>query len=136
MGAWYHATKHGLEGWSDCLRLEVNQFGIKVVIIEPGVTKTDFAGAMDQKLTEDSGSPYKEMKHLMANMMKNNSNPGQYSEPTVIADTISKAIQSKNPKNRYAAGKMASQTLLARKLLSNKGFDKMFLRIVKNYAKQ
>ena len=116
--------------------LELKQSGINVVVVQPGVINTGFAEAMDQKLTEDSGSPYNEMKHLMANMMKNTSNPGQYSEPTVIADTISKAIQSKNPKTRYAAGKMASQTLLARKLLSDKGFDKMFLRMVKNYAKQ
>ena len=40
LGAWYHATKHALEGWSDCLRLELKQFGIKVVIIEPGIIKT------------------------------------------------------------------------------------------------
>ena len=32
-GAWYHATKHALEGWSDCLRIEVKPFGIDVVII-------------------------------------------------------------------------------------------------------
>ena len=32
LGAWYHATKHALEGWSDCLRLEVKQFNIDVVI--------------------------------------------------------------------------------------------------------
>ena len=31
LGAWYHATKHALEGWSDCLRLELKQFGIDVV---------------------------------------------------------------------------------------------------------
>lgn len=136
LGAWYHATKHALEGWSDCLRLEVSQFGINVVVIQPGVIKTEFADAMDQKLTEDSSSPYKEMKNLIAGMMENTNNPGQYSEPTVIANTIIKAINSKKPKTRYTAGKMASQTLLARKLLSDKGFDKMFLRIIKNYAKQ
>ena len=136
LGAWYNASKFALEGWSDCLRLELKQFGINVVIVEPGVIKTGFADAMDQKFTEDSSSPYKEMKHLIARMMENTNNPGQYSEPTVIANTISKAINSKKPKTRYAAGKMARQTLLARKLLSDKAFDKMFLRMVKNYAKQ
>jgi short-subunit dehydrogenase len=136
LAAWYHATKFGLEGWSHALRLEVNQFGINVVIIEPGVTKTEFTEAMDHKLTEDSSSPYKELEHIVVNMVKNTNKPGQYSEPTVIANTISKAINSNNPKTRYAAGKMAWQTLLARKLLSDKGFDKMFLRMVKNYGKQ
>ena len=35
-GGWYHATKHALEGWSDCLRIEVKPFGIDVVVVEPG----------------------------------------------------------------------------------------------------
>ena len=100
LAAWYHATKWGLEGWSHALRLEVNQFGINVVIIEPGVIKTEFTDAMDHELTEDSNSPYKELEHIVANMVKNTNKPGQYSEPTVIANTISKAIKSKKPKTR------------------------------------
>lgn len=35
LGAWYHATKHAVEGWSDCLRIELQQFGIHVVVIDP-----------------------------------------------------------------------------------------------------
>ncbi|MEO0333342.1 MAG: oxidoreductase [Bacteroidota bacterium] len=42
LGAWYHATKHALEGWSDCLRLELRSFGIDVVVIQPGAIKTEF----------------------------------------------------------------------------------------------
>ena len=75
LGAWYNASKFALEGWSDCLRSELKQFGINVVIVEPGVIKTGFADAMDQKFTEDSSSPYKEMKHLIARMMENTNNP-------------------------------------------------------------
>lgn len=40
-GSWYHATKYALEGWSDCLRLELAPFGIKVAIVEPGGFKTE-----------------------------------------------------------------------------------------------
>jgi NADP-dependent 3-hydroxy acid dehydrogenase YdfG len=43
LGAWYHATKHALEGWSDCLRLELKEFGIDVVIIEPGLSALNLA---------------------------------------------------------------------------------------------
>lgn len=136
LAAWYHATKWGLEGWSHALRLEVNQFGINVVIIGPGVIKTEFIKAMDHKLGENSSSPYKELEHIVIKMVKNISNPGQYSEPTVIANAISKAIKSKNPKTMYVAGKMAKPTIIMRKLLSDKGFDKMFIRMVKNYGKQ
>ncbi|MDC7220276.1 MAG: oxidoreductase [Spirochaetales bacterium] len=133
LGAWYHASKHALEGWSDCLRLEVKQFDIDVVIVEPGVIKTGFKDAMDE-LFEDSNGPYKEMKSLIARMMEGTQEPGQYSEPTVIARTISKAIKVKRPKTRYAAGKMAKQSLLGRKLLSDKAFDRMFLAMLKNYG--
>jgi short-subunit dehydrogenase len=42
LGAWYHATKHAVEGWSDCLRLELKQFNIDVIIIEPGGIQTEF----------------------------------------------------------------------------------------------
>lgn len=136
LAAWYHASKWGLEGWSHALRLEVKQFGIDVVIIEPGVIKTEFVEAMDHKLGENNSSPYKELEHIVMKMVNNISKPGQYSEPSVIANTISKALNSKNPKTIYVAGKMAKQTLLARKLLSDKAFDKMFLRMVKNYGKQ
>lgn len=134
MGAWYHATKHALEGWSDCLRVEVNPFGIDVVIVEPGVINTGFANAMDHKMDVDDGGPYQAFKNAMTNMMKNTSNPKQSSHPSIIAESISKALKSKKPKTRYAAGKMARQTLLVRKILSDKAFDKMFLRMVKNYG--
>lgn len=70
----------------------------------------------------------------MTNMMENTQNPGQYSEPTVIAHTIVKAINATSPKTRYAAGKMARQSLLARKLLSDRAFDRMFLRVIKTYG--
>lgn len=135
LGSWYHASKYALEGWSDCLRLELNQFGINVVVIEPGVIKTEFAASMDHKFDTAENGPYKEMKTLISKMMDNTHKEGQYSEPSVIASTISKAIKSKNPKTRYAAGKMAKQSLLARQLLSDKAFDKMFLRVVKNFSK-
>lgn len=40
-GAWYHATKHALEGWSDCLRIETAPFNIQVVLIQPGLIQAD-----------------------------------------------------------------------------------------------
>jgi len=42
LGSWYHASKHALEGWSDCLRIELAPFGIDVIIIEPGIIETEF----------------------------------------------------------------------------------------------
>src|SRR5215210_7236694 len=42
LGSWYHASKHALEGWSDCLRLELRRFGIDVIVVEPGLIETMF----------------------------------------------------------------------------------------------
>ena len=46
LGSWYHATKHALEGWSDCLRLELAAFNINVVVIQPGAIQTEFGDVM------------------------------------------------------------------------------------------
>ena len=59
LGSWYHATKHALEGWSDCLRIELAPFGIDVVIIEPGAIDTEWGGIMVEQMMERSGQgPY------------------------------------------------------------------------------
>jgi len=55
LDAWYFATKHALEGWSDCLRLEVKPFGIDVVIVEPGGIKTPWGLIAAESLRETSG---------------------------------------------------------------------------------
>lgn len=134
LGAWYHATKHALEGWSDSLRLELAQFGIDVVIIQPGSIKTEFDTAMDQQFGETKNSAYGQLKITMKKVMHNAYQPGNYSDPSVIAKKISLAIKAKRPKTRYAAGKMARQTLMGRKWLSDRGFDKMMMNIVKKFS--
>lgn len=55
LGAWYHATKHAVEGWSDCLRLELKPFGIDVIVIEPGIMQTEFGDVLVGPLLERSG---------------------------------------------------------------------------------
>ena len=134
LGAWYHATKHALEGWSDCLRLEVKQFGIDVVIIEPGAIRTEFADVMNDNFTRSKNGPYAEMAALISQVMAEVEDPAKSSPPSVIAEVISKAVQSLSPKTRYAAGKMASQTLFARHWFSDKMFDKSILRMLNNMA--
>ena len=132
LGAWYHASKHALEGWSDCLRMELSQFGIDVTIIEPGAIETEFADVMNAPMIErNKGTVY---EPIMNGIMKANqaAYDGSYStKPEAIADVIIKAIDSTKPKTRYAAGKMARTTLTMRRLLSDKGFDKAILNMMK-----
>jgi short-subunit dehydrogenase len=128
MGAWYHATKHALEGWSDCLRLETKQFGINVIIIEPGLIRTNFGNVLIQKMAKKSNQgPYKKLVNSVVNAAKSFDNKGWASPPLIIAKTISKAINSKKPKTRYAAGKMAKSSWFIRKWFGDKIFDKFVM---------
>ncbi|MDC8004319.1 oxidoreductase [Aureisphaera galaxeae] len=135
LGAWYHATKHALEGWSDCLRIEVKQFGIDVVIVEPGAIKTEFGEVMAENFARSEHSVYAPLAHNMMNAVKSTyETKGQSSPPTVIADVISKAVKSPKPKTRYSAGKMAAQTLFFRKWFSDRFFDKTIMNMISKRA--
>lgn len=130
MGSWYHATKHALEGWSDCLRLELAPFGIDVVIIEPGAIKTEFGEVMTQPMLDRSGEgPYSAMAHKMAKATEDTYEKGGASSPEVIAKVISKAVKTNKPKTRYVAGKMAKPVIFLRKYLSDRMFDWMILKM-------
>ena len=132
LGSWYHATKHALEGWSDCLRLEVAPFGIDVIIIEPGAIITEFGEAMGGPMLERSGrGPYASIAQKMANTLEREMDNGSGSPPGVITNLMVKATESSNPKTRYAAGRWAKQLLFMRRWLSDRAFDgiiKMMIR--------
>jgi short-subunit dehydrogenase len=125
LGAWYHATKHALEGWSDCLRLELAQFGIDVVIIEPGIIETEFGDVMSGPMMERSGNTaYSDFAKAVSKSVAESYEKGGGSPPSVVAEAISKAVNSKNPKTRYTMGKFAKPMLFLRKYLSDNLFDK------------
>ena len=88
---------------------------------------------MDQQFGKTKNSAYGQLKITMKKVI-NAYQPGNYSDPSVIAKEISLAIKAKRPKTRYAAGKMARQTLMGRKWLSDRGFDKMMMNIVKKFS--
>jgi NAD(P)-dependent dehydrogenase (short-subunit alcohol dehydrogenase family) len=125
LGAWYHATKHALEGWSDCLRLETAPFGIHVVVIEPGIIATEFADVLHQPMLDRAaGGPYESLARSVAQGAKASYERGGSSPPSVIARVISKAIAARRPKTRYAAGKYAKPLLWMRKWLGDRLFDR------------
>ena len=122
LGSWYHASKHALEGWSDCLRWELKRFGIDVIIIEPGLIRTEFGNIANTSMTAHSrDSAYAGIANRMEARMKRTGPNG--SQPTVIADTIFKAIRARRPRTRYVAGKYAKPVVLFRKLVSDRMFD-------------
>lgn len=122
LGAWYHATKHALEGWSDCLRLELAPFGIDVVIVEPGMIATEFGDVMTAPMLERSGDgPYGGLARVIAKTAI------AMSPPSVIADVIVRAVEARRPKTRYVAGKMARPLMFARKYLGDRLYDRLIM---------
>lgn len=130
MGVWYHASKFAIEGLSDSLRNEIRQFGVDVIVIEPGGTKSEMTALGSKDLMRVSGNTvYKELANSLNKMytdMEKNA-----VEPIVIAKLIKKGIEAKYPKTRYIGGAMAKPMLFLRKILSDKMFDKMLMSQMK-----
>lgn len=125
-GGWYHASKFAIEALSDALRNEVKQFGIDVIVIEPGGVKSEWADIAADNLAKNSKNPaYKEtIEKLVAFMRKARE---KNTEADVISKLILESVESKKPKLRYVGGYMAKQAVMARKLLSDKMFDRMIM---------
>ena len=132
LGGWYHATKHALEGWSDCLRLELAPFGIRVVVVEPGLIETDFGDVVAQGLVKRSGDgPYAKLTHATAQATREAYGHGRGTPPSVIANVVSKAVSSTKPRTRYVAGKYAKPMILIRQWLGDRVFDKVIMSQMK-----
>ena len=128
LGAWYHASKHAVEGWSDCLRLELSGFNIKVVILEPGLIESGFAGITTGQMVKNSG------KGAYAKMVESISKAGgaiKMSPSSVISKAVSKIIKDKNPKTRYLVGSMAKPLVWMRVYLGDRLFDRIMLSQIK-----
>jgi short-subunit dehydrogenase len=131
LGGWYHASKHALEGWSDCLRIELSQFGIDVVVIQPGAIKTNFGDVMEDQLTKFSGvGAYKRLVQALVKSLAENFEKGGASSPQVITDLVSKAIKSNRPKTRYVAGRYAKPMLFIRKWFGDRIYDKAIMSVI------
>ncbi|KUJ59241.1 short-chain dehydrogenase [Flavobacteriaceae bacterium CRH] len=129
MGSWYHASKFAIEGLSDCLRNEVKQFGIDVIVIEPGGTKSEMIENGSADLIRVSGKTiYKDLANAVVKSYA--AQKEKAIEAVEIAKLITKGIESKSPKTRYIASN-AKPFLFIRKLLSDKLFDKLVMSQMK-----
>jgi NAD(P)-dependent dehydrogenase (short-subunit alcohol dehydrogenase family) len=107
----YISSKFALEGLSESMRYELSPFGIKTVIIEPGVIKTNLFATL--KKTTKPDSPYKEMTDKVMNGLLMMSEMG--TPPQEVAKTIVKAVSTENPLPRYPVGNDAIMFLEAKK---------------------
>lgn len=116
----YISSKFALEGLSESLRYELGQFGVKIVIIEPGVIKTNFFSSM--KIAEPKpDSPYKEITEKVIMGIKMMAELG--TPPSEVAITILNAIKEENPRPRYIVGNDAQMFLEAKKTKTDTEFE-------------
>jgi NAD(P)-dependent dehydrogenase (short-subunit alcohol dehydrogenase family) len=116
----YIASKFALEGLSESMRYELKEFGINIVIIEPGVIKTNF---MENIKSADARSEYADLigralKGFGKMMDSNSSSP-----PKLVAEAILNAITSKEPEIRYVVGEDAKSIMKLRNSASDKEFE-------------
>ena len=116
----YISSKFALEGLSECMRYELSPFGIKTIIIEPGVIKTDFFSSMKVAKGKPD-SPYREITEKVMNGVKMMAEMGTM--PDEVAKTIIKAIQTEEPLPRYIVGSDASMFLEAKKMKTDIEFE-------------
>lgn len=130
MVGYYASTKHALEAFSDALRMEVAQFNIKTVLIEPGTIKTEFQDVAFDGLKR---SPQLEAYDALVRRMKRGSEkryanaPG----PELVAQAVHKAVSAKHPKRRYAVGKDAKAMIFIKRTFGYGLIDRMFAKILK-----
>ncbi len=125
-GGWYHATKHALEGWSDCLRLEVKPFGVDVIIVEPGGIKTPWGSIAAGNLRKTSANgAYAVKANKIADSMEKTYSKSYLTDPLVIAKTIVQAVTAGKPKRRYIKGLGAVPALFVRRWCGDAVYERM-----------
>jgi len=135
----YVSSKFALEGLSESLKYEVQDFGIYVILIEPGVIKTNFIKNLKigkQVITSENGDvntssadlPYAEISQKRISAFKPRFEKG--TSPKEVADTILEAVTSDKPKFRYIVGQDASKLMEIRKNTSDEEFGKIVMNSV------
>jgi short-subunit dehydrogenase len=130
-GGAYHASKYALEALSDALRFEVAGFGIKVVLIQPGLIKSHFGDTAASGVPSNQSDPYTVFNAAVAKATQEVYDKGPLAslggEPIAVAKVIEKALKATNPKARYTVTPSATILMTTRRLLPDSGWD-AFLR--------
>ena len=121
----YISTKFAVEGLSESMSYELEPFGIKVILVEPGVIRTNvFKNIVTAKKSQNPNSPYSQIMQKMStsfeHMLENAS-----SSPDLVAKVVLQAVTSENPSLRYLAGKDVETWIEAKRNKSDDEFYKM-----------
>ncbi|APG89146.1 short chain dehydrogenase (plasmid) [Sinorhizobium americanum CCGM7] len=118
--ALYASTKHAIEGYSESLDHEVRTQGIRIVLVEPGVTRTSF----EENITRPDRplDVYDTVRTGAERLMREIVAKGD--APEVVAETVARAANAASPRRRYTAGKAAGQVRSLRRFMPESFVDK------------
>ena len=123
-GSAYVSTKFAIEGLSKSMAYELEPFGIKVVLVEPGVIRSDFINnVVAAKKSQDPNSPYAQFMQNVAASLQHMLEGG--SSADVVAKVVLKAVTSENPSPKYLAGKDIEAWMEAKTSMSDEEFHNM-----------
>jgi NAD(P)-dependent dehydrogenase (short-subunit alcohol dehydrogenase family) len=127
-GGVYHATKHAVEALSDALRFEVSEFGIDVVVLEPGLIVTEFGETAAGSLAEvEEHGPYANFNADVARVTAN-AYTGSMARfgagPEAVAGKIAKALTASRPSTRYKITPSARVVMGMRRLMTDRMWDR------------
>jgi NAD(P)-dependent dehydrogenase (short-subunit alcohol dehydrogenase family) len=132
-GSAYVSSKFALEGLSESMAFEVEQFGIKTVLVEPGFIRTNFAeNIVTAKKAQDPNSPYSQMMMQMKSSSHRRRMIENAPDADLVASVIVEAATAKEPNLRYLAGKDVQQMMAAKKSMSDEEFQNMIRQSVRD----
>jgi NAD(P)-dependent dehydrogenase (short-subunit alcohol dehydrogenase family) len=127
-GGVYHATKHAVEAISDAMRFEVGGFGVHVVVIEPGIIRTNFGETAAGSVASTDDGPYAKFNAAVAeaNATASDGPLGKLGGgPDDVAQVIEKAVAARRPRARYRVTASANVLIAQRRLLPDRAWDRM-----------
>ncbi|MGB8934177.1 MAG: SDR family oxidoreductase [Candidatus Nitrosopolaris sp.] len=121
----YTGSKFALEGFSESMKYELEGFGIKVILIEPGAVKTNFLENLKQgQQAMNPDSPYAESSRKVSEGVRESFKQASSSSPVQVAEVILNAIKSENPNTRYLVSNDAAAIMERRKKSSDFEFER------------
>ena len=117
----YVSSKFAVEGLSESLRYELGQFGVNVIIIEPGVIKTNFFDSMKTAKKADEGGAYRDITIKVITGVKMMAEMG--TSPKEVAQVIIKSLKEEKPLPRYIVGNDAAMFMESKKMKTDIEFE-------------
>jgi NADP-dependent 3-hydroxy acid dehydrogenase YdfG len=129
VGGFYHATKYAVEAISDALRVEVKPFGIDVILVEPGLIRSNFESRVNESLEVGTHPPDEDTAYVDLLAANEKSTTGAYANdfvatgPESVAAVIVKALESPRPRSRYVVTSAAKVMINLRRFGGDRVWD-------------